>query len=159
MKRTTRLSMITAAALGALAAVPAMATGGQDMPSPGPEMEHRGPMHVYGGPLHMGERGRNLTKEQQDKLFAIMRAQEPQRSEQEKAARTAHEALQALVESDKFDEGKAAALAQTEGKAVAALALLRAKTDVQVLAVLTPEQRKQFQQDGPQRPPRPPARP
>ncbi len=151
MKQVTRLSMVFGAALCALAASPSMAGEGADLPPAGPRMEQRRPMPMG---AHGLAHGLNLSEEQQDKVFAIMHAQAPQRREQEKAARKAQEALRALVDSDKFDDAKAAALAQAEGKAVAALALLRARTDAQVQALLTPEQRKQPRFDGPRREPR-----
>lgn len=154
MKRITRSSLIFAA-LCALAAGPALASDSGEMAPPGAGMEHHGAMGGHGGAMPMNGPGQRLSEEQQDKLFAIMHAQEPQRRDYEKAARKAREALRELVESDKFDEAKASALAQAEGKAVAALALLRARTDAQVQALLTPEQRKQFQHDGPRREARP----
>ena len=154
MKRITRSSLISAA-LCVLAAGPALAGDSGEMALPGAGMEHHGAMDGHGGAMPMHGRGQHLSEEQQDKLFAIMHAQEPQRRDYEKAARKAREALRELVESDKFDEAKASALAQAEGKAVAALALLRARTDAQVQALLTPEQRKQFPHDGPRREARP----
>lgn len=75
--------------------------------------------------------------------------------EQEKAARHAHEALRAMATSGQFDEAKATALAQAAGKAMAAIALQRARTDAQINALLTPEQRRQAAERGPHREPRP----
>ena len=154
MKRITRSSLIFAA-LCALAAGPALASDSGEMAPPGAGMAHHGAMGGHAGAMPMNGPGQHLSEEQHDKLFAIMHAQEPQRRDFEKAARKAREALRELVESDKFDEAKASALAQAEGKAVAALALLRARTDAQVQALLTPEQRKQFQHDGARREARP----
>lgn len=88
-------------------------------------------------------RGVELTEAQEDKLFAIVHALEPQRRQHERDARKAHEALRTLADSGQFDESKAAALAQAEGRAVSALALQRARADAQILAILTAEQRKQ----------------
>jgi periplasmic protein CpxP/Spy len=104
----------------------------------------------------------NLTEAQQDKLFAIMHAQAPQRREHDKAVRKAHDALRELGRADKFDDAKATALSRDLGQAVAAQALLQARTDAQIQAVLTPEQREQLRQlrphrmrghDGDERPP------
>lgn len=110
-----------------------------------------------------GPRGMLLDEAQQDKVFAIVHAQEPQMREQAKAARHAHAALHAMAATGQFDEAKASALAQALGKAEASLALLRARTDAQVNALLTPEQRRQNAEHGPrgeQRPdPRPDQRP
>jgi Spy/CpxP family protein refolding chaperone len=110
--------------------------GGHGPGAPGPDMPF-GRM-----PLH----GLKLSEAQQDKLFAIMHAQAPERREHEKAIRKAHEALRELGRADKFDDAKAAALARDLGQAVAAEALLHAHTEAQALAVLTPEQRDQLRQ-------------
>lgn len=104
--------------------------------APGPDMPF-GPM-----PLHRLK----LSEAQQDKLFAIMHAQAPQRREHEKTIRKAHEALRELSHADKFDDAQAGSLSRDLGQAVAADALLRARTEAQVLAVLTPEQREQLRQ-------------
>ncbi len=94
------------------------------------------------GNLH----GLALSEAQQDKLFAIMHAQAPQRREQEKALRKAGDGLRELGRAERFDEATAAALSRDLGQAVAAEALLRARTEAQVLAVLTPEQRARLRQ-------------
>jgi Spy/CpxP family protein refolding chaperone len=94
------------------------------------------------GPMH----GLKLSEAQHDKLFAIMHAQAPQHYENEKAIRKAHEGLHELAHSGKFDDAKAGALARDLGQAVAAEALLQARTAAQALAVLTPEQREQLRQ-------------
>jgi periplasmic protein CpxP/Spy len=143
-------SLSTAAALLAacLATTPAFATGEPSGPPDagrhGPGADHgRGPDMPFGHvPLHR----LNLTEAQQDKLFAIMHAQAPQRREHDKAVRKAHDALRELGRADKFDDAKATALSRDLGQAVAAQALLQARTDAQIQAVLTPEQREQLRQ-------------
>lgn len=145
MTTFARLSAFVLAAGCSLAAA-AFEQDGPPRPMQGPRMEMHGPMQAPGP---------KLTEAQEDKLFAIMHAQEPQRREHERAAQKAREGLREMSEAGRFDEAKAAALAQAEGKAVAALSLLRARTDAQVAALLTPEQRAQFQQRGPGRFPRP----
>jgi Spy/CpxP family protein refolding chaperone len=109
-------------------------------------------------------RGVVLDEAQQDKVFAIVHAQQPLLREQSKAARQAHEALRAMAGSGNFDDAKASALAQAAAKAMAAMALQRARTDAQIYALLTPEQRRQASDGGPRRHadedgPRRPARP
>lgn len=99
----------------------------------------------WAGRAHRHLRDVALSEAQEDKLFAIGHALAPQQREHEREARKAHVALLALADSGQFDEARAASLAQAEGNAVAALALLRARADAQALAVLTPEQRKQRQ--------------
>jgi Spy/CpxP family protein refolding chaperone len=106
------------------------------------------------GPGPMPLRGVVLDEAQQDKVFAIVHAQEPQMREQEKAARHAHEALRTMAASGQFDDAKAAALAQAGGKAMAAMALQQARTDAQINALLTPEQRHQANDHSQRREPR-----
>jgi Spy/CpxP family protein refolding chaperone len=111
---------------------------------PGPDHEDgpgRGPgpgMH----PPHL-----MLTESQQDKLFALRHAAEPAEREHEKAEHHAHEALRDLAENGRFDDAKAASLAQALGQAVAAVALDHAREQAQFLSVLTPEQRAKMQQE------------
>lgn len=126
----------------------AMSAEPEHAPPPGHMMRGHG-----AGPMSM--RGVVLDEAQQDKVFAIVHAQEPQMREQEKAARHAHEALRAMATSGQFDDAKAAALAQAAGKAMAAMALQQARTDAQINALLTPEQRRQAAEHGPRREPRP----
>jgi Spy/CpxP family protein refolding chaperone len=147
---------VAAALLAACLATPAFAAGEPDAPPPagrpGPDVDHeRGPdgpgdrlpgMPFGHAPLHRLK----LTEAQQDKLFAIMHAQAPQRREHDKAIRKAHEALRELGRADKFDDARAGALSRDLGQAVAAEALLQARTEAQILAVLTPEQREQLRQ-------------
>lgn len=147
--RTCIQLMLASCALGA-----GLAYGGEGLERPGETHRFEGGQH---GRPH-GARdfpGPELSEAQQDKLFAIHHAMEPQLREQERAARKAHDALRELAASGQFDEAKASALAQAEGKAVAAIALLRAKADAQRAAVLTPEQRQALKHDFPGQPPRP----
>ncbi len=113
--------------------------------------------HMMGGhgPGPMPMRGVDLDEAQQDKVFAIVHAQQPQMHEQEKAARRAHQALRAMAASGQFDEAKAAALAQAGASAMAAIALQQARTEAQINALLTPAQRRQAAERGPRREPRP----
>jgi Spy/CpxP family protein refolding chaperone len=142
-QRLAAAATLLAACLATTSATPAFAAGEPDAPPP-PGHHGRGapgPDLPFGHlPLHR----LNLTEAQQDKLFAIMHAQAPQRRDQDKAVRKAHDALRDLSHADKFDDAKAGALSRDLGQAVAAQALLRARTEAQILAVLTPEQREQL---------------
>ncbi len=116
--------------------------------APGPGLEGHGPRGV--GHELLGRL--QLSEAQQDKLFAIEHAAAPQRRQQEKAVRHAHEALRDARETAQFDDARAGAAARDLGQAVAAEALLEARVHAQVLAVLTPEQREQLRQRRPQPP-------
>jgi Spy/CpxP family protein refolding chaperone len=148
--KLTSLSAAAALLAACLATTPAFATGEPDAPPPagrhGPDFDHeRGPGMPFGhAPLHRLK----LTEAQQDKVFAIMHAQAPQRRDYDKAIRKAHEGLRELGNADKFDEAKANALSRDLGQAVAAQALLQARTEAQIQAVLTPEQRDEMRRHG-----------
>lgn len=155
MKRATfpACALLLAVCLGSPLA--AMADGGRASPAQGKMMHPDGPHGHARGPSML--RGVDLTEAQRDKIFAIEHAQAPQRREQSQNLQKAHEALRTLAQSGQFDERKAAALADSAGKAMAAIALLEARTDAQVMALLTPEQRKQAIDESPRQMPRPPA--
>lgn len=141
--------LLSTACLGAVAA-----PGEGAMPPPGPLAG--GPGHHQRGPAFV--HGVDLTDAQEDKMFAILHAQEPKRREYGRDLHKAQESLRAMGAGDQFDDAKAASLAQAAGNALAALVLLDARTDAQVRAVLTPEQRKQSQDNRPRRDQRRPAR-
>lgn len=130
------------------------------MPGPPPGFGH-GPGHGAGGPGAPGLppflHGIDLSEAQQDKIFAATYAQAPLLREQEKIAFKAHAQLRELAGSSAYDDAKASALASTAAQAMAQISLLHARLEQQLLAVLTPEQRKQAQQrrdsrPGPHRP-------
>jgi len=126
------------------------AFGGSGPGMPGPEMpfdagaDMRGMHGGHGahnglmGHLH----GLHLSEAQQDKLFAIHHAAQPEQREHMKAIRKAHEGLAELARAERFDDARAAALSRDLGQAIAADALLQARTEAQALAVLSPEQRE-----------------
>ncbi|MGK5075515.1 Spy/CpxP family protein refolding chaperone [Janthinobacterium sp. ZB1P44] len=114
-----------------------------------------GAAHAPGLPpfLH----GIELSEAQQDKIFAATYAQAPLLRDQEKIAFKAHEQLRALAASSAYDDAQASALANTAAQAMAKISLQHARLEQQLLAVLTPIQRQQAQQQrdsrpGPRRP-------
>lgn len=100
-------------------------------------------------------RGLDLSEAQQDKIFAILHAEAPYLREQAKAAAKAREALHALAGADNYDDAKATALAKDAANAEANIALQHVRTQQKLLAVLTPEQRKQQADEKPRHPQRP----
>lgn len=136
------LAAVLAAGLSMVARaqpVPGFEPPGGMMPPPGrPDMAPgfgELPMRPF---LH----GLKLSEPQQDKLFAIFHAHAPQMREQAKAAKAANDALHELALSEQYDEARAGALAEASGKAAAEMALLRARIDHEIVALLTPEQRQ-----------------
>ncbi len=145
---------VLTAALALAAQGPAHAQGmpeGHD----GPGMEGHGFMHPgmpgFDAPFgHMpGPRllhGLQLSEEQQDKIFAIQHAQQPQLREQMKTVRKAQDALHAMRFSAQYDDSKAKALTDLSARAMADSALLRLRGEQQIYALLTAEQRKQLEE-------------
>jgi periplasmic protein CpxP/Spy len=116
---------------------------------PGPAHFHDGPgdRFMHGdGPMPGFLHGLELTDAQRDKVFAIGHEQAPQLREKFKAAHKAREELRALVTSPQYDEAKAKALADAEARAMAEIALLKARSDHAIYALLTPEQRKKAEE-------------
>jgi len=88
-------------------------------------------------------RGVELSEAQHDKIFSIMHKQEPLMREQAKAARKAQDALRALAASGAYEDAKAKTLADALARATAEMTLQNARSEQQIYALLTPEQRKQ----------------
>lgn len=101
-------------------------------------------------------RGVELSEAQQDKVFAILHGQVPYLREQSRAHEKAERALFALHGAAKFDDAAAVRLAQASAQAMANITLQHLRTEQKVLAVLTPEQRKQVDERNAGRAPRAP---
>jgi protein CpxP len=140
MKPRTVTNGLIALGIGLIASLPVSAQPPYPPPD-GPMMHHA---FIPGGPEPMPPylRGLDLTKEQQDKIFDIMHNQVPALRTKANEARQAHEELQRLSLSATFVEAKAKGLADTGARAMAELALLRARADQQIYRLLTPEQRR-----------------
>jgi len=96
-----------------------------------------------GAPLPPFLHGVDLSEAQRDAIFAILHADAPAVWEHMKAERKAQEALHELTFSGKYDEAKAKELVNTAADHLAALSLLRVRSESRIYALLTPEQRKQ----------------
>jgi Spy/CpxP family protein refolding chaperone len=110
----------------------------------GPGFEHRrgGGEFGRGGPhfLH----GIKLTEAQQDKVFDIMHNRAPALRDAMKTAGKSRKELHELVRSGSFKETEARALADRGAKALAEAEFLKASSEADILAVLTPEQRTEL---------------
>lgn len=134
MKRNTLIALLLAAAT----ALPLAAAAEVGMPP----MRERGP-HAHG--LHF-LRGIELSESQEDKLFELMHGQASYLREQQRANEKAARALREMRSADRFDDAAATRLAQAAAQAQVNLTLARLRTHQKVLAVLTPEQRKQLEE-------------
>jgi len=144
--------------LASFAAPPPGPDGGHDGRCGGPDLhDFRGPPRPpgpeFGGFLGGGFGGAppflaglKLTDEQQDKVFAIVYAAAPAMREQAKALRNAHEALHDINASPQYDENRVKGLADSAAKADSQLTVLRVRTEHEIYALLTPEQKKQLEE-------------
>lgn len=122
---------------------------------PGPPTAERGMQgpRAPGLPIFLG--GVHLSEEQDDRVFALVHAQEPAMRNAHKAVEHARRDLQEMVMSGNYDEAKASALARSGADASAEASMIRARIDSQVLQILTPEQRRQITERPPGFPPPP----
>jgi periplasmic protein CpxP/Spy len=132
-----KLACASLLAMTVLASALAAANG------PGHRGAHEGQM-MHGPMRAMQLHGLDLSDVQRDKVFAIMHEQAPKLHEQMGRMHKAQAALREMALSGKLDDARANALSQDIGSAASAMALLHARADVQVAAVLTPEQRKRL---------------
>lgn len=147
----TRARSLSALAMAtALAAAPLVASAAPGMPDEGgPRHHQKGGFGHHGadsgrfGAAH-GLRALDLSQDQQDRIFKIRHDQEQAFYDSEKALRAARESLRDIGRADTFDEAKARQAADALGQAQSRMALLRAQTDAQIRAVLTPDQRQKL---------------
>lgn len=145
---------------GSIALLPLTLHAEPGMESAPPHCSHMSPHlppqgEMGPGPEFMKENGpppfflRNiaLTDAQSDAVFNIMHAQAPAMRDKMKAVRNAREALMALTFSGQYEETAAKKLADSLADNIAALSLLHAASDARIYALLTPEQRKQIEED------------
>jgi periplasmic protein CpxP/Spy len=152
--KLTQLLLATAMALPLLArAEDSMPPQGDRPPLAGPRGD--GPRGEFPGGRHGGHfrapglpflHGLELSDSQQDKLFQLMHNQAPYLREQHRAHEKAMRALHEMGDAEKFDDAAATRLAQAAAQAQANLTLSHIRTHQKVLALLTPEQRKQLEE-------------
>lgn len=150
MNKSKLIQLLMAAAM----ALPLLARAEEGMPREGdrpPFGGMRGEM-PGGHPGHPGApgmhflRGLELSDSQEDKIFQLMHSQAPYLHEQQRAHEKAMRALHDMRSADKFDDAAAAKLAQAAAQAQANLMLAHIRTHQKILALLTPEQRKQLEE-------------
>lgn len=156
MKKSKLTQLLLAAAM----ALPLLASADEGMPpegdrpplagarGEGPRGEFPGghPGAHFGAPGAPFLHGLELSERQEDKLFQLMHSQAPYLREQQKAHEKAMRALHDMRDAEKFDDAAAAKLAQAVAQAQANLTLAHIRTHQKVLALLTPEQRKQLEE-------------
>ena len=170
MKRTRVLPALAAAlALTAstwsIAQQPPSAT-----PAPAAHPGHHGAHHHAGAHPHHGARhggrhgsdglmmpgagllrGLDLSEAQRDRVFSILHAQAPALREKAREARSAREAVHQLALAGELDEARLQEAAQRASRAMADLAVQRARTHNALFKELTPEQQSQLKARSEQR--------
>lgn len=163
MKRTLALSafaaaLALAASTGSIAQQPPSTT-----PAPGAHHGHHGAHHNAGAHPHHGARhggrhgndglmmpgagflrGLDLSEAQRDRVFSILHAQAPALREKAREARNAREAMHQIALAGELDETRLQEAAQRASRAMADLAVQRARTHNAVFKELTPEQQSQL---------------
>lgn len=120
----------------------------------GPGMMGHGMGSFHGGGMMPGSDmghmlyGLNLSEEQQDKVFNIIHRQEPRKRESLKMLHKSIAALHDLVRSSNYSDANVQSFSRAIGQASADLALMHAQTERQIYEILTPEQRRQFDDRG-----------
>jgi Spy/CpxP family protein refolding chaperone len=168
MKTSAKTLLIATAIAGSIAAVGAHAAppGGGAGCGYGPGAMGAGPQGMgFGGPgmgygLHrMDSEARiermadalDLTKEQRDKVRAIVDKSRPQTRELRDKLADNRKQLHTLVQQGSAKEADVRKLADTQGKLMADMIVQRTKVRNEIHAVLTPEQREKLQQRFEQR--------
>ncbi len=141
-------TLLSAAAVGlAMTATgaPAQPPASQDRlgPPPGPPPGRMGP----GGPGGRGGIDRDLfrldlTPAQREQVKTLMDAQRQARETYRATLQDIDKQIRAAVESGEFDAAAVRALAEKEAAAMVELRVLAAKTDADIVKLLTPEQKQ-----------------
>ncbi|XLZ71656.1 Spy/CpxP family protein refolding chaperone [Massilia sp. SR12] len=144
MKKSRIIPLLLAAAI----ALPLACVAAEGEPPIGERGQHGpGPGHRFGpSPGMHFLRGLDLSDSQEDKLFQLMHSQAPYLREQQRAHEKAMQALHEMRNAEKFDDAAASKLAQAAAQAQANITLAHVRTHQKVLALLTPEQRKQLEE-------------
>jgi len=140
MRKLTALFVASTLALGSASAAFAADTATTPAAGAAPMkmMHHNGP--GKGGPFA----GLNLTEQQRQQMRDIMKESHQNRGP---GAKDERQALHNLVASDSFDEAKAKTQIDAIGKAQSERMLERAKAENKMYNLLTPEQKKQYNEN------------
>lgn len=155
---TQRFRRIAAAAVLALSTpllVQATPAPTDAPPAPHAHRGEGGPAHAKHRHVRHGDmgltqtprflRGIDLDEAQRDKVFQILHQRAPALRDAYKETHKARKELRQLSASNSFDEARARALTQQSAKAMAEAQFLQARSEADIRAVLTTEQRAELQ--------------
>ncbi|MBM6478809.1 ATP-independent periplasmic protein-refolding chaperone [Raoultella ornithinolytica] len=140
MKKITALFVASTLALGAANLAHAADTTAAQ-PESKPMMHHKG---MHGGQHEMMFKGLNLTDAQKQQIRDIMKGQ---RENMKRPSLDERRAMHELIASDTFDKAKAEAQIDKMEAQHKAMALSRMETQNKIYNILTPEQKKQFNEN------------
>lgn len=138
MRKLTALFVASTLALGSAATAFAADTTAAPAAAPMKMMHHNGP--GKGGPFA----GLDLTEQQRQQMRDIMKES---RQDRGPGAKDERQALHNLVASDSFDEAKAKAQIDAIAKVQSEHMLARAKAENKMYNLLTPEQKKKYNEN------------
>lgn len=108
-----------------------------------------GPEGMRGGPPPLLPPFIRLSSAQQDRLFELRHAQEPALRAQMQELHSAHAQLHTLAMADVYDEASVRQVAARASQASGELALMHVRLRHAAFLLLTPEQRKRWEQCRP----------
>ncbi|MTD26135.1 ATP-independent periplasmic protein-refolding chaperone Spy [Erwinia sorbitola] len=142
MRKLTSFVVAASLALGSAGIVHAAADNLTPPPAGAEKpMMHKGPHH---GGMHDMFNGLNLTDEQKQQMRTIRK---DAHKEMKRPSLEERKAMHSIIASDTFDSAKAEAQAAKMAENGKARALLMMQTQNKLYNVLTPEQKKQFNQN------------
>ncbi len=125
-------------------AQPSAAVDSPCMAKMGHHQPHGGQGFAGNEPTPPFLRAITLSDTQKDQIFELMHKQAPLMRDKAKAAHQAMDDLRKLSLSANYDEASAKKLARSAADMQSEMALLRAQSDQKIIALLTPEQRKEM---------------
>ncbi|MFG1172730.1 ATP-independent periplasmic protein-refolding chaperone Spy [Erwiniaceae bacterium CAU 1747] len=143
MRKLTSLFVAATLAVGAANIVHAANDNLTPPPAGGDKpLMHKPPRH--GGPMHDMFKGLDLTDAQKEQIRAIMKASH---KDMKRPSLEERRAMHSIIASDSFDRAKAEAQATQMSANAKERALSMLETQNKMYNVLTPDQKKQFNQN------------
>ena len=142
MRKLTAMVVASTLALSSAS----FAFAAETTPATGAQAQTQGKMDHHKGPHHPNPfAGLNLTEQQRTQMKALMKESGPRPDRA--AMKTQMDTLHGLVASNSFDEAKVKAEIDKISQAQSARMLDRAKVENKMYNLLTPEQKKQFNEN------------
>lgn len=144
----SRFMIASSIALGVSLPASANAAGDKNLDCKGSYERHgrHGEFNAASHPIPPYLKKLNLTDEQKGKIESLVQNQAQVMHDKIKVMHEAKMELRHIPMSSEYDEAKVKALSESSAKEMAEIAELHARTDHQIYQLLTPEQRKQMEE-------------